>query len=117
MVCSVSHEALRDHAERAHLSGTDATVFDAYRELIEQVASDAYDAEGPPLGPSSGESGRGPKLPSVSANVCYGSKADLEGINSLRPLSARSRHHLHRAMWKRPKVRTQLIFELVSNTE
>ncbi|MFZ2018984.1 MAG: DUF1488 family protein [Methyloceanibacter sp.] len=45
--CSVSHEALRDHAQRAHLSGTDAAVFEAYRELIEQVASYAYDAEGP----------------------------------------------------------------------
>ena len=47
VACSVSHEALRDQAERAHLSGTDAAVFEAYRELIEQVASDAYDAEGP----------------------------------------------------------------------
>ena len=47
VACSVSHEALRDHAERVHLSGTDAAVFEAYRELIEQVASDAYDAEGP----------------------------------------------------------------------
>jgi hypothetical protein len=47
MACSVSHEALRDHAERVHLCGSDAAVFDAYRELIEQVASDAYDAEGP----------------------------------------------------------------------
>jgi len=47
VACSVSHEALRAHAERVHLSGTDAAVFEAYRELIEQVASDAYDAEGP----------------------------------------------------------------------
>ena len=47
VACSVSHEALRDDAERVHLSGTDAAVFEAYRELIEQVASDAYDAEGP----------------------------------------------------------------------
>lgn len=45
--CRVSHEALRDHAERNHLSGTDAAVFEAYRELIEQLASDAFDAEGP----------------------------------------------------------------------
>jgi hypothetical protein len=29
-----------------HFSGTDSAVFEAYRELIEQVASDAYDAEG-----------------------------------------------------------------------
>jgi len=47
VACSVSHETLRDHAERFHHSGTDAAVFEAYRELIEQVASDAYDAEGP----------------------------------------------------------------------
>jgi len=47
VACIVSHEALRDHAERVHLSGTDAAVFTAYRELIEQVASDAYEAEGP----------------------------------------------------------------------
>jgi hypothetical protein len=30
-----------------HLPGTDADVFEAYRELIEQIASDAYDAESP----------------------------------------------------------------------
>jgi hypothetical protein len=30
-----------------YLPGTDADVFAAYRELIEQLASDAYDAEGP----------------------------------------------------------------------
>lgn len=47
VACIVSHEALRDHAERVHLSDTDAAVFEAYRERIEQVASDAYDAEGP----------------------------------------------------------------------
>jgi len=43
----VSHEALRDHADRVHLSGTDSAVFEAYRELIEDVASEAFDAEGP----------------------------------------------------------------------
>ena len=47
VACRVSHEALRDHADRLHLPGTDAEVFEAYRELIEQIASDAYDAEGP----------------------------------------------------------------------
>ena len=47
VACRVSHEALRDHADRLHLPGTDADVFAAYRELIEQIASDAYDAEGP----------------------------------------------------------------------
>ena len=44
VLCRVSHEALRDLAERNHFGGTDEKVFEAYRELIEQVASDAYDA-------------------------------------------------------------------------
>ena len=43
----MSHEALRDQADRVHFSGTDGAVFEAHRELIEGVASDAYDAEGP----------------------------------------------------------------------
>src|SRR5688572_20189282 len=43
----VSHEAPRDHADRMHFSGTDGAVFEAYRELIEEVASEAHDAEGP----------------------------------------------------------------------
>jgi hypothetical protein len=43
VACRVGHEALRDHAERVHLSGSDAAVFEAYRELIEH----AHDAEGP----------------------------------------------------------------------
>jgi hypothetical protein len=30
-----------------HFSGTDSAVFDAYRELIEGVVSEAHDAEGP----------------------------------------------------------------------
>jgi hypothetical protein len=47
VTCRVSHEALRDHADRVHLSGTNGAVFEAYRELIEEVASAAYDAEGP----------------------------------------------------------------------
>ena len=44
VLCRVSHEALRDLADRVHFDGTDDKVFEAYRELIEQVASDAYDA-------------------------------------------------------------------------
>jgi Protein of unknown function (DUF1488) len=47
VACRVSHEALRDHAERVHFSGTGGAVFEAYRELIEDVASGAFDAEGP----------------------------------------------------------------------
>ena len=42
--CRVSHEALRDQAARVHFEGTDDQVFGAYRELIEQVASDTFDA-------------------------------------------------------------------------
>ena len=44
VLCRVSHETLRDLADRVHFDGTDDKVFEAYRELIEQVASDAYDA-------------------------------------------------------------------------
>jgi uncharacterized protein DUF1488 len=47
VACRVSHEALRDHAERAHLYGSDSLVFERYRELIEELASEAFDAEGP----------------------------------------------------------------------
>jgi uncharacterized protein DUF1488 len=47
VACRVSHEALRDHAERMHFSGTDGAVFEAYRELIEEVASEAHAAERP----------------------------------------------------------------------
>ena len=47
VACRVSHEALRDHAERTHLSGSDSAVFETYRELIEDLASAAFDAEGP----------------------------------------------------------------------
>jgi Protein of unknown function (DUF1488) len=42
--CRVSHEALQDQAARVHFEGTDDKVFEAYRELIEQVASDTFDA-------------------------------------------------------------------------
>jgi hypothetical protein len=47
VACRVSNKALRDHADRVHLSGTDSAVFEAYRELIEDLASEAFDAEGP----------------------------------------------------------------------
>jgi hypothetical protein len=46
VACQVSHEALRDHAARVHLSGPDGAVFEAYRELIEDVASETFDTEG-----------------------------------------------------------------------
>jgi Protein of unknown function (DUF1488) len=43
--CSVSNEALHDHAERLYVEGTDVgKIFEAHRPLIERVASDAYDA-------------------------------------------------------------------------
>src|SRR5690349_21131982 len=41
VACKVSHEALRAQAERVHFSGSDSAVFQAYRELIEELASDA----------------------------------------------------------------------------
>ena len=44
VLCRVTHEALRDHADRVRLNVADEKVFEAYRELIEQVVSDAYDA-------------------------------------------------------------------------
>jgi Protein of unknown function (DUF1488) len=44
VLCRVTHDALRDHADRVRLNVADDKVFEAYRELIEQVASDAYDA-------------------------------------------------------------------------
>ena len=47
VACSVSHETLRHLAERVHLSRSDGAVFEAYRELIEQIASDAYEAGAP----------------------------------------------------------------------
>ena len=47
VACRVTHEALRDHAGRVHLSGSDSAVFETYRELIEDLASEAFDAEGP----------------------------------------------------------------------
>ena len=42
VACKVSHEALRAQAERVHFSGSDSAVFQAYRELIEELASDAF---------------------------------------------------------------------------
>ena len=45
VVCRVSQEALRD--ARTHFSRAGDAVFEAYRELIEQIASDAFDAGGP----------------------------------------------------------------------
>jgi len=45
--CRVAHEALRDLGERMRMSGSDGIIFSKYRELIEQVASDVFDAEGP----------------------------------------------------------------------
>jgi hypothetical protein len=47
VACRVTHEALRDHADRMHFLGADGAVFEAYRELMEDVASEAHDAEGP----------------------------------------------------------------------
>jgi hypothetical protein len=43
--CRISHEALREQAKRAHFERTDDKVFEAYQELLEQLASDAFDAD------------------------------------------------------------------------
>ena len=50
VACRVTREALRDHADRVHFSGSHGAVFEAYRELIEDLASEAFDAEGPKHG-------------------------------------------------------------------
>ena len=36
-----------NHADRMHFSGSDGAVFKAHRELIEEIASEVYEAEGP----------------------------------------------------------------------
>ena len=47
VACRISHEALRDHADRLHFTGTDGAVFEAYRELIEDIAGRAFETGGP----------------------------------------------------------------------
>jgi hypothetical protein len=47
VACRVTHEALRDQADRMHFPGSDSAVFEVHRELIEHLASEAFDAEGP----------------------------------------------------------------------
>ena len=43
--CRVTHEALRDQVKHTHFEGTDIKVFEVYQGLLEQVASDAFDAD------------------------------------------------------------------------
>jgi hypothetical protein len=43
--CRISREALRRQAKRAHFDGTDDKVFEVYQDLLEQVSSDAFDAD------------------------------------------------------------------------
>jgi Protein of unknown function (DUF1488) len=43
--CRIKREALRHQANRTHFEGTDDKVFEAYQDLLEQVASDAFDAD------------------------------------------------------------------------
>ena len=45
VLCGISHEALRDQANRAHFEGTNDGRFEVYQELLEQMASDAFDAD------------------------------------------------------------------------
>ncbi len=42
--CRISQEALRDQAKRTHFEATDDKVFEVYQDLLEQVASVAFDA-------------------------------------------------------------------------
>ena len=44
VICWVGHQALRDHADRLHFTGTDGAVFEAYRKLIEDFAVRAFEA-------------------------------------------------------------------------
>ena len=43
--CRVSHKALRYYANRNHFEGNDGLVFEAYQDLLEQVASDTFDSD------------------------------------------------------------------------
>ena len=45
--CVVPHEALRLLASLGEAHGTDGDVFEAYRDLVERLASEAYDADAP----------------------------------------------------------------------
>jgi hypothetical protein len=47
VACRVSHGALHDLATKVGFSGSDGDIFETYRNLIEQAASDVYDADGP----------------------------------------------------------------------
>jgi Protein of unknown function (DUF1488) len=47
VACRVSRGALHDLATKVGFSGSDDDIFETYRNLIEQAASDVYDADGP----------------------------------------------------------------------
>jgi hypothetical protein len=47
VACRVSHGALQDLATKVSFSGSDGDIFETYRNLVEQAASDVYDADGP----------------------------------------------------------------------
>ena len=42
--CRITREALRFQAKRSHFDGNDNKVFEVYQGLLEQAASDAFDA-------------------------------------------------------------------------
>jgi hypothetical protein len=44
--CRISNEALRDQAARTHFKGPDDKVFQTYQDMLGQVASDTFDADG-----------------------------------------------------------------------
>ena len=45
--CRVSYEALQDLASHQQFEGRISDLFETYRPLIEKVASDTYDSNGP----------------------------------------------------------------------
>ena len=74
----------------AHVSGTDGAVFDAYRELIEEIASEAHDAEGP-----FDEHGRILVSAEALARVSKISVGSLEAHSSLPSLGPSGGQPLH----------------------
>ena len=47
VACRVSHGALHDLVTKVGFSDSNGDIFETYRNLIEQAASDVYDVDGP----------------------------------------------------------------------
>jgi hypothetical protein len=74
---ALSHEALRDHASRVRFVGTDVEVFQAYRDLIERVASKAYDA---PREQGGANDGNGVSCSRVASRHRQGTRAGVARV-------------------------------------